>query len=45
MSHDIEFHFYLDAWLWCRQNDFDFKPEYMVKKDFRTWTLSIPEDV
>lgn len=45
MSHEIEFLYYLDAWLWCRQNGLEFKHENMTKKDFRTWTLAIPEEI
>jgi peptidoglycan/LPS O-acetylase OafA/YrhL len=45
MSNQIEFHFYLDAWLWCRQNGLKFEHEYLTKKNFRTWSLAIAEQM
>lgn len=45
MSTILEFHFYLDAWMWCRQNGLKFKHEYMTRKDFKTWVLALPQRV
>ena len=35
----VEFPFYLDAWLFCRQNGLDFL-SCIIKKDFRTWIVT-----
>ena len=33
-----EFSYYLDAWLYCTQNELDHK-KAIQKKDFRTWLV------
>jgi hypothetical protein len=35
-----EFHFFLDAWLYCEQNKLDWQSA-IKKKDFRTWIVMV----
>lgn len=41
MLKQIEFHFYLEAWMWCRQNNIQFDKRKMIRKDFKTWILDL----
>lgn len=42
MNKELEFDYYLDAWLWCRINGVKFNSNNIKKKDFKTWVLAIP---
>jgi hypothetical protein len=35
-----EFSYYLDAWLYCKQNGLDWQ-KAIQKKDFRTWLVMV----
>jgi hypothetical protein len=41
MKKEMEFHFYLDAWNYCRIQGI--KKYDIVKKDFRTWILQFQQ--
>jgi hypothetical protein len=39
LEKQMSFSFYLDAWVYCRQHNLEWKPERMKRQSFRSWLL------